>query len=310
MAMHGQLNVTAEPTVEQDGPGHVVLNGHLGLGQYVVTRAMEMAIDKAKQTGIGIAWAHHWHDIGCAGAYSSLALDHDCVGVVTVNSVPLTAPWGGRDMLMSAAPFSFVCPAGEEPSIIGDVALCGIWDFQMIRAIKDGTRLDRKWLVDPETGELSDDPARYVGDPDSRVAELKAATVFPDHKIYALNIFSEILTGLLTPGGLTSNQHQYPTRKHVTEGTKVDRGGGACCIVIDVGQLMPVSEFKAKVDQWIRTIKGSGLMKGAEEILLPGERAQREKERRLREGVPILDEHWAAMERIAADVGVDLDALR
>ena len=308
-ATHGQLNATAEPIVEQEGPNYAVINGGRGLGQYIMTRAMEIAIEKAKTSTIGIVWSHNWHDIGCAAAYSRLALDHDCVGVLMVNSVPLTAPYGGRDMLMSAAPFSFACPAGEESPILGDMALCGPWDFHMVKAVKEGRPLDGKLLVDPETGELTDDPTRFIDDENSRITPMRAATVFPDHKLYAMNIFAEIITGLLTPGGFTSDQLQYPTKDYVEKGVEVNRGGGGYCMAVNVADLMLVDAFKKRVDTWIRTIKGSRLAQDADQILIPGERSLREEARRLEEGIPLLDEHWTHLVRMAAEVGVDVAAL-
>ena len=43
---------------------------------------------------------------------------------------------------------------------------------------------------------------------------------------------------------------------------------------------------------------------------MEGARAQREAERRRREGIPLRDEDWGNVVRIAGEVGVDLEALR
>ena len=310
MVSSGQLNITAEPTIEKEGISYVVINGNRGTGQYIATRAMEMAIEKAKASTIGIAWFHDWHDIGCASAYSRIALGHDMVGIFTVNSVPLSAPYGGRDMLMSAGPFNLVCPAGEEKPIIFDTGLCGIFDYHWVLALEAGKRLAQKWIVDPETGELTDDPAPYIKGINHRTMRIRAANVFPDPKMYGFNIFGEVLTGLLTPGGFTSDQTHYPAWDSIEKGIQLNRGGGGFCMAINVSELMPIDEFKAKIDRWIRTIKSSRLQKGFKEILLPGERALREEERRLKEGVPIRDDHWAALVKMAEEVGVDVEAIR
>ena len=309
-ARHHQLNADAEPIVEQEGPSFAVLDGQMGLGQYVMTRAIDLAIEKARNSTVGTVWVHRWHDIGCAAAYTRRALAHDCVAMLTVTSVPLTAPWGGRDMLMSAAPFSFVCPASGELPIIGDFALCGTWDFHMVKAVNEGRKLDRKLLVDPDTGEPTDDPTRFIDDPSSRLTPVRAATLFPDHKIYGFNVFAEIMTALLTPGGLTADQLQYPTLDYVERGIRVNRGGGGYVTVVDPSRLMPIELFKSRVDTWIRTIKGSRLVKGAEEILLPGERAQRNEKRCLTDGVELRDEHWENLVQIAAELEIDIQALR
>ena len=116
-----------------------------------------------------------------------------------------------------------------------------------------------------------------------------------------------ILTSLLTPGGMTSNQLQYPTKDYVEAGVDVNRGGGGWCMTVNIADLMPVADFKAKVDTWIRAIKASGLMAGVEEIRMPGEKALGFEERRLIDGVPLREEHWEHLVRMAGELGVDVE---
>ena len=310
MVNDNQVNLTAEPTIEVEGPSFVALNANRCLGQYAMTRAMDMAIEKARDKAVGIAWIHNWHDIGCASAYTKRALDQSMVAMLSVNTVPLTAPYGGREMLMSAAPLSFVCPAGEHTSILADMALCEIYDFQMVEAARSGTRLDKKYLVDPDTGELTDDPAPYILYPEARSCGCTAATVFTGPKLYLVNILFEILTGMLTPGGFASHLNEYPTQDYLGKGKKIKRGGGGFLMAIDPSRLMAIETFKARVNEWIHTIKSSKLQAGVTEIFLPGERAQQKEQRYLREGVPVKEELWQYVVDIAEDTGVDLEALR
>ena len=309
MVRDNQINLTAEPTIELEGPSFGALNANRCLGQYAMVKAMDMAIEKAKQSAVGVVWVHSWHDIGCASAYTKRALDHNMVGILSVNTVPLTAPYGGREMLMSAAPLSFVCPAGDQLPIIADMALCQLYDFQMVEAVKSGGRLEGKYLVDPDTGELTDDPAPYIIDPSVRSCGCTAATVFADAKLYLVNILFEILTGLLTPNGFATHMNDYPTQEHLGKGKEIKRGGGAFLMAIDPSKLMEVGVFKARVDQWISTIKSSKLQSGIVEILLPGERAQREQDKRLKKGVPIDEALWQHVVTMATEVGLDVDAL-
>lgn len=310
MVEFNQINLTAEPTVEKETVSYAVINGHNGLGQYVMKKATEKAIELAKKNGIGVVWAHNWHDIGCASAYTRLALDQDMVALLTVNSVPLTAPFGGRDMVMSAAPLAFVCPSGQADPIIGDMALCQTYDYYFNLAIQKGEKLPGKWLVDPNSGELTDDPAPYVDDPMHRSSGVSVATVFSDPKLYVINILSEILTGLLTPNGWTSEQHEYPSRKYIEKGISVKRGGGAFILVIDPAHLMGLEQFKSRVDAWVNVIKSGGLQAGFTEILIPGERALREEKNRLKNGVPVRTDQWDRIEDMAKRVGLNIDELR
>lgn len=312
MMQHDQINMTAEPTVEQDKGNHLVINGNRGLGQYIMTEAMEMVIGKAKQHTFGIGLVHNWHDIGCASAYTKLALDDDCIGILTVNSVTQTAPWGGRELKMSAPPLSYACPAGEMQAIIGDTSVSGVYETYLSEAVLAGRKLDEKCVVDPETGELTDDPAPYIEHPEHRAAPLLAAPVFPNVKLYVLNVFLEIMTGLLTPGGYTSPQMEYPSMHalNAEPERKVKRGGGAFLMVINIADLMPIDVFKQRVDEWVRTIKGTKLQQGFDEVTLPGEAALRAERDRRENGVPVQPQYWEGIKKMGAEVGIDVEALR
>jgi len=312
MMQYDQINMNAEPTIEQDNNNYVVINGNRGLGQYTLTRAMEMVIEKAKQHTFGVGLVHNWHDIGCASAYTRMALDHDCIGILTVNSVTQNAPWGGRELKMSAAPFSYACPAGDMDAIIGDTSVSGIYETYLSDAVLEGRKLDSKCLVDPDTGELTDDPAPYIEHPEHRAAPLLAAPVFPNVKLYVMNVFIEIMTGLLTPGGYTSPQMEYPSMHALAADPDrlVKRGGGAFLMVVNIADLMPLDLFKQRVDEWVRTLKETKLQKGFDEITLPGENALRSERQRRLNGVPVQQKYWQGIKQMGAEVGVDIEALR
>ena len=100
---------------------------------------------------------------------------------------------------------------------------------------------------------------------------------------------------------------------HILEqqpGLQVKRGGGAFIMVINIADLMPVDIFKSKVDEWVRTIKNGKLQKGFDEILLPGERAWRERQKRLQDGIPVQPSYWQGIKNMAAEAGVDIESLR
>jgi LDH2 family malate/lactate/ureidoglycolate dehydrogenase len=312
MMQHDQINMTAEPTIEQEKNNYLVINGNRGLGQYIMTDAMHRVIAKAKQHTFGIGLVHNWHDIGCASAYTKLALEHDCIGILTVNSVTQNAPWGGRELKMSAAPFSYACPTGNMDAIIGDTSVSGVYETYLSKAVLAGKKMDSKCLVDPETGELTDDPVPYIEHPEHRAAPLLAAPVFPNVKLYVMNVFLEIMTGLLTPGGVTSPQMEYPSMHALAADAdrKLKRGGGAFLMVVNIADLMPVALFKSQVDQWIRTLKATKLQKGFEEITLPGEHALRAEIKRRKHGIPVQPQYWTGIQAMASEVGIDLEALR
>jgi ureidoglycolate dehydrogenase (NAD+) len=157
-------------------------------------------------------------------------------------------------------------------------------------------------LVDAE-GRRTDDPVPLIVDPYDRGSEQLGAILPLGPKGLGWLIFVDVLAGIASGG---------TTGKSVTSHPTLDEAwtGGFFLMAINVGNLQPLDNFKAKVDGMIRNIKRSRKAQGFDEVVVPGERAQLEYERRSREGVPVREEHWDQVKAIAAEVGVDLEALR
>jgi LDH2 family malate/lactate/ureidoglycolate dehydrogenase len=78
-------------------------------------------------------------------------------------------------------------------------------------------------------------------------------------------------------------------------------------MALKVESLMPISEFKSKVDKLIESIRNSPKAPGVKEILIPGEPEFRNRKRRLKEGISIPDSDWANIKKIAEKLNVKID---
>jgi LDH2 family malate/lactate/ureidoglycolate dehydrogenase len=77
-------------------------------------------------------------------------------------------------------------------------------------------------------------------------------------------------------------------------------------MAIDVAKLRPVAEFKAAADEFARALRSVKPAQGFEHVIVPGEiEARREAERR-KKGVPIRDEDWEGVVKVAARLGVEV----
>ena len=61
-----------------------MIDGTNELGQMTCKRAMELAIEKARRTGVGVVSTRNLGDTGMLGYYTTLALKHDCIGFMCV----------------------------------------------------------------------------------------------------------------------------------------------------------------------------------------------------------------------------------
>jgi LDH2 family malate/lactate/ureidoglycolate dehydrogenase len=81
-------------------------------------------------------------------------------------------------------------------------------------------------------------------------------------------------------------------------------GFGHFFVAIDPELFMPFAEFTARVDQLISETKSSARAVGADEILIPGERELRARERSLREGVKLRASTYDALVKYGKAAGL------
>ena len=209
---------------------------------------------------------------------------------------------GGRDPLFSTNPFSVAIPAGNERPIVIDTSASAMSHGKVIMAARDRRRLPLPVLVD-EGGRFTDDPVPFIVGAFDRESPQRGAILPLGHKGFAWVLLVDVLAGIMS--GMTASKDipEPPTKESPST-------LGQFLMAIDVSAIMPLPQFKAKIDDLIRSIKGSRLAEGFSEILLPGERAQDEAKRRAREGIPVREEEWAKLVAITDEVGLDLNALR
>ncbi|NDH84878.1 MAG: hypothetical protein EBY65_08460, partial [Acidimicrobiia bacterium] len=297
LARTGTMDVNAEPVVAAEGPSWLVVDAQRSSGQWAVTMAMRAAIAKAREHAIAIGFVRDFNDAGAFGTYVRMAAREGMMAIATNNSLPLVSPWGGMENVLSGAPFAAATPGGEHPPIVSDIQAVEVHDGDLSEAYFQGRRLKGEFLVDPHTGELTDDPAPYFERMEDygRISDCRAPTVFGTPRMYAFNLFTEMLAGVINPGARMSPEIAGPP-SYWLEPRDEALTGGACVIVIDPSHWMPAGEAGARSDRLVDAVKGAKRRPGVEEIHLPGERGWRT----MATGAPvrILPAHWESFVQI------------
>ncbi len=309
LARTGTMDVTAEPVVVDEGPTWVVIDGQRSSGQWAVTMAMEAAIEKARTHALAIGFVRDFNDAGAFGTYVRMAAREGMMAIATNNSLPLVSPWGGMENVLSGAPFAAATPGGAHPPIVSDIQAVEVHDGDLSEAYFQGRPLKGEFLVDPDTGELTDDPAPHFEQMEDygRISDCKAPTVFGTPRMYAFNLFTEMLAGVINPEARLSPEIAGPP-SYWLEPRDEALTGGACVIVIDPSHWMPAAEVGARSDRLVDAVKGAKRRPGVDEIFLPGERGWRTMEANA--PVQILPAHWESFKLIVESVGLDIDTLR
>jgi LDH2 family malate/lactate/ureidoglycolate dehydrogenase len=276
--------------IEKDALGTAVLDGDQALGAITATRAMDLAVEKAKTQGIGFVTARNSDFIGTCAHYAMMALPHDMIGIAWTNGFPGMAPWGGRSNTIGNNPIAFAAPSLSHGPIVLDMALSVAAGGRIRLAAKNGEKIPNDWLVNSE-GQPTDDPQALAA----------GGALLPlGYKGYGLAVFGEILCGVLSGSRILG---EIPAWFKDT-GSAI--GNGHLHIAIDIARFVEPEAFKQRIDTMVSMLKATPLMPEVREILLPGERAWRTQQAQQKNGIPVPQAVAADLQALARRLGVQL----
>ncbi len=290
----GRLSAQAHEEIAAEGAAWAIVDAHYALPPAVSYRSMELAIQKAKACGIAYVGVKHSSHYGAAGFYANLAAQHDMFGLSMCNVDPCMTVPGSKGKVLGTNPIAYAAPAGDEPTVFLDIATSAVAATKIFSAKALGKQIPDNWLVDAD-GMPTSDPSQYP----EKGAQLPMA----GHKGYGLAVLVEILSAVLTGSAITSQVKSW-----VVE-TPEPTNEGHAFIAIDIAQIMPLREFKARMDWMIREIRAAPLAKGAERIYLPGEIEWEKRGGALTEGILLPADVVASLRGLAEDVGLDASVL-
>ena len=273
----GGIQPRSELTIVQDTPSRALADGEGGLGIILSYKAMQLAIEKAKKTGVGIVQLRGSHHFGAAGYYTGMCADEGLCGMAMSNGDVLVAATGSRERTIGNNPFSFAAPAGKYGKMVYDIAMSYSSDKKIIQMAKEGKPCPAGWIIDKD-GNDTTDPAEYE----------KGGVLLPfgGYKGYGMAMMVETLAAALSGAAMTRDVHAWNVNP--------DQNGnvGHFFMAMDV----TVPDFAARMEAMITEIKASEKAAGATEIFYPGEIEARKQAACLKDGmVDVADETLEAM---------------
>ena len=204
----GVLDMSATPEVINEGPAWAVVDGHGSSGYYALNVMADIAIAKARTSGIAIAYGGNHNDAGSFASYVYKAYEQDMMAMASNNTPPLAAPFGGMENYLSCPPFDAIVPSGSEPPIWASLKFAEFYDADISEAVLHNKPMNGKWLIDPESGELSDNAEPYAlpFEGYGRVWGYSCGGQIETPRTYALNLWNEGMTAIANPIGIPVNQ--------------------------------------------------------------------------------------------------------
>ena len=287
----GAMKARPKITILRETPGTALVDGDDGSGQVVGVRAMEIAIRKAKEVGVGYVGVRHSNHFGTCAYYAQMAVAHDMIGfAATPGGTNIMAPWGGITPLLGNNPFGVAIPAGKEFPVVLDMAQSVVARGKIAHAVKTGSPIPPTWALNRH------------GEPTTDAKEGYAGLVQPvgGYKGYGMSFVIMALGSVLNGACFGTGVPVFD------DGIKPDLNIGHICQAIDINAFMDPAEFKAKMDEAIHEMHGSELARGADRIYVPGEMEWLKRQERLKSGIPVAAGVWKDLETASRETGVAL----
>ena len=289
----GEIRPGAPFEIERETAASAVIVGHQGWGHVIARRAMQLAIDKARQAAISTVVVRGSQHVGRVGEYPTMAAEAQMIGMAFVNSFGRTgsvAPWGGAERRLSPNPIAFAIPSGGAWPVMVDITT-SVFPEGKVRVTRyAGKQLPDGVIIDAN-GNPTTDPAAFYGPPEGALLPLGGIV---GHKGYALSIVAEMLAGALSGAGCTGKEAE-------------EKGNGVFFQAINVAAFLPYDEFIQTVQEQIDWVKSGRPRPGVSEILYPGEPEYRTAQQRGADGIPVEDSIWQEMLETADSLGVTIE---
>jgi L-2-hydroxycarboxylate dehydrogenase (NAD+) len=285
----GGVNVKPNIQVVQERAAMALIDGDNGMGHLVMQQATELAIQKARTCGIAWVGSRFSNHAGPASLYARMPLAHDMLGLYfAVGNANHLPPWGGLDMLLSTNPIAVAIPTAEEAPIVLDMATTVAAYGKVKAKAQRGEMMPEGWMIDRQ-GQPLLDPKR---------SEEGFLMPIGGYKGYGLSLVVGILAGTLNSAAMGRAVIDFNHDDHSVTNT------GQAIAVIDPSAFGDVGEFKARVDQLVRELRGSDRMPGVERIWLPGEQSEAKRTAYARDGIPIAPALLTQLNTVSAQLKV------
>ncbi len=236
------------PKIVKDTPVSSLVDGNKTHAIIVMDQITDIAIEKAKISGIGIVGNFNaTESTGAIGYYVNKIAKEGLIGVAFASApFQTTAPHGSTEAKYCTNPMAYGIPTESDPIIL-DMSTSAIAYYGLIEAKTAGRDVPEGLGYDKD------------GNPTTSPAEIMAGAIktFGGHKGSGLALVVQIMAGALVGADSFDNDSD---------------NAGNLVMAIDPEILTSKERFTKEVTSIIKRIKSARKLSGVDEILVPGER--------------------------------------
>lgn len=277
----GRINRAPEMTIVKRRSSSAVLDGDHGFGHHAGSVAIELAMQMATESGIGIVAVRHSTHFGAAAYFAHQASRRGYAAFAFTNADALVKAYGGKEPFFGSNPICFAVPMANEEPFCLDMSTSRVSWNKVVNKRRGKETMPDGWASD-EHGEPTTEPVRA-----------KMLEPLGDYKGFGLGMMVEILCAGLSDGPFDRDilpMYGSPLSER--------RNISHCFMAINIQDFVEIGHFTERMRSLatrLRAISPSG----AEPVMAPGDPEKRAAARRLVDGIPVDAEKYEEFLRVS-----------
>ncbi|PYN44874.1 MAG: malate dehydrogenase [Candidatus Rokuibacteriota bacterium] len=285
----GKLDPRPGWRVMRESPGTAVIDAERRLGIMIGPKAMRLAVDKARNVGVGVVTVYNSGHFGAIGYYAMQAALQGMVGVCFTGAGLSVVPTFASKPLLGTNPIALAAPARHEAPMLFDAATSAIAGNKIRLAIRVGSPLLPGWVTDKDGNPVMEEKPVFNRD-EYHQAPLGGTREQGSHKGYGFALMAEVLSTVLA-GAL-------PTMLAPASGSKNHFAA------YNIEAFTDVEQFKDTMDEMLKTLRTAKPVPGQDRVLYPGLSESEEIQTRRANGIPLHKEVLQWFAECTSELGI------
>jgi len=288
--MSGKMTPKGRPTVLKKSSTILLLDANYLPGPFVVRRALDWAVPRAKKHGVATVSIRRCHHIACLQAYLEDVTDKG-LAILLMCSDPanaVVAPYGGTRGVFSPNPIGAGFPTTGAPILI-DTTTSSLSNAQIARKYRAKQKFPFAALQTP-SGQPTNGPAVMFKTPPGTIFPLGGIEL--GHKGFALSIIVEALTNALCGEGRVKKPARW--------------GASVWLQIINPAFFGGTAAFARETQFFAQACRKSKPRPGHPAVRLPGEQSLARRREQLKKGVELHPEIMPALQPWTEKFGIPL----
>lgn len=288
----------------RETPTTAVVDGHNGMGQVIGVKAMQMAIDKAKEYGMGMVAVRNSCHYGIAGYYASMATQQGCIGLTGTNARPSVAPTFGVEGMFGTNPLTVGIPTDEKFDFILDCATSITQNGKIEYYERIGEDVHPGTIIGLDGESIEGDSGvalKKIRNGEAALTTLGGiGEALGGYKGFGYAMVVELLSAVLQDGDYGKDLNGKDK-----DGNIQPYHLGHFFIAIDTDHFISEADTRKKTGDIVRSIRASKKAPGCDRIYTAGEKEYDIWKEREPHGVPITDEVQKEILTVRDKLGLD-----